>query len=107
MQESSLQEKIELLIAQLEEEVRKLAFFHQTELNCLREINASDLCNLKDQFEQRITLVNHEYQSRIINLEDEINYLKELNSSQQLMMEDNLIYIKGLEKKLKAIPSQD
>lgn len=107
MQESSLQEKIEMLIGQLEEEVRKLSSSHQTELNRIREVNTIDLQTLNEHFEKRLTLVNSEYRSKISDLEIEIDYLKELNSAQRLMMEDNLGYIRGLEEKLNAARSLD
>ena len=35
-------------------------------------------------------------------LQSEIDYLKELNRAQRLMLEDNLEYIKGLEEKLRS-----
>lgn len=107
MEETSLQSKIEKLIGQLEEEVRKLSSFHQSELDRIREVNTIDLKNLNENFEKRMTVVNSEYQSKISDLENEIAYLKELNLAQRLMMEDNLAYIKGLEEKLSAVRSLD
>ncbi len=105
MHETSLPARIELLIGQLEEEVRKLSFSHQAELTCLRESHAIDLLNQKDQFDQCIALVDGQYKNRIKDLEGEISYLKELNSSQRIMMEDNFAYMKGLEAKLNSTPS--
>ena len=105
MHESSLQTKIETLIRQLEEEVRKISSFHQSELDRIREVNTIDLKNLNESFEKRISLVNSGYRSRISDLENEIVYLKELNMAQRLMMEDSLDYVKGLEEKLTAMRS--
>ena len=102
MEKRSLQAKIEKLIGQLEDEVRKLSSFHQRELEWIREANAIDLKNLNENFAKRITIVNAEHRLRISDLENEIEYLRELNLAQRLMMEDNLVYIKQLEEKLNA-----
>lgn len=107
MQELSIQEKIELLIKQLEDEVKKLSSFHQTELSRIKEVNSIDLNRLKQQFEQHISSAEDQYQLRIVHLESEIGYLKELILSQRLMMEDNLEYTKGLEGKLNTASSRD
>ncbi len=105
MQALSIQEKIESLIRQLEDEVRKITSSHQTELDKIREDNSFDLDRMKHQFEQQIASAAGHYQSRIVHLEGEISYLKELILSQRLMMEDNLEYIKALEMKLNTAPS--
>ncbi len=99
------QEKVEKLIAQLEQEVRALGAHHLDELKRLQEINAGNLQDLDVHFEKRLATLNAQNQSRIAELESEINYLKELNQAQRLMMEDNLEYIKGLEEKLRASTS--
>ena len=107
MQKSSRLEKIELLIAQLEQEVQKLASSRHTELNSVKEVNSIANRDLHDQFEQRILLVDGKHQSQIADLQGEIAYLKELNFSQRLMMEDSMMYIKDLEKKVNATPTLD
>lgn len=106
MQES-LQSKIEMLIRQLSEEVRNFSSFHQAELSGVREGNAIVLQNLNQQFEKRLLIVNSSYQLKIEELETEIDYLKELNMAQRMMMEDNLGYIKCLEEKITAKRPQE
>jgi hypothetical protein len=106
VQESSVQAKIELLISQLEEEINKLSSGNPAELGRMED-NAIPPGTLKERFEKCITLVNGNYQSRISDLEREIDYLRELNFAQRLMMEDNLDYIKNLEQKLGALRATD
>ncbi|RAW02605.1 hypothetical protein [Pseudochryseolinea flava] len=107
MEEHSLQAKIGKLIAQLEEEVRNLSSCHRSELDRIREDNTIELKTLTDNFDKLLTTVNAQYQSRISDLENEIDYLRELNVAQRIMMEDNLAYIKRLEEKLIATRSLD
>lgn len=105
MDASLLQARVEMLIGQLEEEVRKLSSFHEQELEHMRQANAVDMLNLSENFEKRLSLVNSTYESRIADLQGEIEYLKELNLAQRLMMEDNAEYIKVLEEKLESLRS--
>jgi hypothetical protein len=102
VEESLLQAKIEMLIKQFKEEVHQLSSFHQRELDRTRDTHANDLQILTENFEKRLSLFSSGYRSRISELENEINYLKELNLAQRRMMEDSLGYTKGLEKKLNA-----
>lgn len=107
MQESLVREKIDWLIGQLEEEVRKLSAAHQIELSRVQDGNAIDLQNMNDQCEKRLSLVSSEFRLLISALENEVDYLKELNQAQRLMMEDSLSYIKRLEEKLNAVRSPE
>lgn len=102
MVEPSFKDRIEELLEQLEEEVRKLTSARQHGLDRIRDDNTIDLKVLNENFEKLIAIVNSAYQSRISDLEDEIGYLKELSLAQRLMLEDNLVYIKELEEKLNA-----
>ncbi|MBL0745562.1 hypothetical protein [Chryseolinea lacunae] len=102
VQESAIQAKIEKLIRKLEDEVRRLSSFHQAELSRSRNVTTGNAQYQHEQFEARLSLINAQYQSKILNLESEIDYLKELNYAQRLMMEDILGYIKDLEEKLNA-----
>jgi hypothetical protein len=102
VRDSLFQEKVEKLIARLEEEVRALGAHHHAELKHLQEINAGNLQDRDVDFEKRMATLNAQNQSRMAELESEIDYLKELNRAQRLMLEDNLEYIKGLEEKLRS-----
>lgn len=93
--------KIELLIRQLELEIQQVTASHDSEIKRNREVIAFEL---QEQFERRLHKVDAMHQARILDLEEEIRFLKELNSSQRKMMEDNLGYMRGLEEKLKTPP---
>ncbi|MBL7858669.1 MAG: hypothetical protein JNM57_13355 [Cyclobacteriaceae bacterium] len=104
-QDHFIQQKIEALIYQLEEEVKRLSSNHASEINKLKEANEMGMQKLMNEFDQRLRTMDEHHHTTIVCLEDEINYLKELNSSQRLMMEDSLGYIKELEQKLNSTRS--
>jgi len=105
--ESSHNTKIETLIKQLEEEVRRLSTAQQLELNQAREASAIEIKTLSEDFDSRLYAITLEYHSRISDLEGTIEYLKELNFAQRLMMEDSLGYVKELEEKLSTTRDPD
>lgn len=90
------------MIRQLQGEIQKLSFSCDLEKKRLTEsINV----DLKGQFDMELLKVDAQYRSRILSMEEEIAFLKELNSSQRRMMEDNLEYIRALEEKLRSLPA--
>jgi hypothetical protein len=103
--ENSPQDKITILIGQLEGEVRKLCDLHEIDLRAIRESSTSSLQRQSEYFENQLSTLNSKHRTQIAELETEIEYLKELNLAQRLMMEDNLGYIKRLEEKLEAMRS--
>jgi hypothetical protein len=105
--ESPHRVKIELLIRQLEEEVRLLSSTHDQEMKQLKEASELQLFQLSNQFDDRIKQVNEQHQSKISYLEEEINYLMELNSSQRIMMENSAGHIQKLEQKLNSSGTDD
>ena len=100
MEDFSVQQKIESLIRQLEEQIKHLSSTHELDMKQLKEQSDINILNLKVQFDKQINLVNVSHKAQVCKLEEEINYLREMNSSQRFMMEHYLISIKDLEDKL-------
>ncbi|MBC8111064.1 MAG: hypothetical protein H7Y04_08405 [Verrucomicrobia bacterium] len=97
-----IQEKIESLICQLEEIVALISTNQKQETKELKEIIELALHELVNQFDQKIKKIDKQHLATIKHFEEEINYLRELNSAQRQMLEDTVSYIKKLEEKSKV-----
>ncbi len=100
MGSEALQAKIDQIICHLQEEVALLQKTHLLEMQLMKIDSNQYLQKLREDFDQRIKRADDHHQSRISMLEEEIQYLKELNDSQRLMMTDSATYIRTLEEKL-------
>lgn len=105
MNASSLQENVKTLIYQLEKEVQNLSEANCSAIIRLTEAIIHDLERLQQEYNRRLVPKEREENKRIIELEEEIGYLKELNTCQRMMMEDNLKYLRALEDKLNSSPT--
>ena len=99
----ALNARIDALTSNLCKRVDELKESHILELDRFRTAYACDIRKLTEEFEIRWDEYNREHLQRIIELEEQISYLRELVSSQRLMMEDNLGYTRELEQKLSAL----
>lgn len=102
MDKENHQEKILQLTDHLERELKRLKSAHVQDLEQLREIFKNGIGSINDAFESIWDQFNARHAQRIMNLEEQVRYLKELNDSQRTMMEDNLIYIRDLEQMLSS-----
>lgn len=100
MKSEALQAKIDQTIRHLQDEVALLQKTHLLEMELMKIDSVQYLQRLREDFDQRIQKADEHHRNKISMLEEEIQYLKELNDSQRLMMTDNASYIRALEEKL-------
>lgn len=98
-----LGEKINKLTLLLEVDIEKLKSAHNTELEKIKNSCSEGIKSLNADFKNQCNEWKqfHKLQAhRILEMEDQVSYLKELLTSQRLMMEHNLVHIKELEQKI-------
>ena len=78
MDASSLRDNIKLLIHQLEKEVHNLSDGQQTDIVRITGAILHDLEQLQNDFDRQLTSADTRDKHRIVELEEEIRYLKEL-----------------------------
>jgi hypothetical protein len=85
------------LTLRLQAEVSKARSAHDAALLSLTSDCSKALHDLTDMFENRIQAMQHLHREYIAQIEAEISYLTEINDSQQIMLQNNIDYIKELE----------
>lgn len=101
--EDQLQEKIGYLTGLLEQELINLKSTHCKELNKIKITYVEGIEMLNTNFEKQWDDFNALHLKRMLVAEEQVTYLKELQRSQRLMLEDCLIYIKDLESRIKNV----
>ncbi|HOX84132.1 MAG TPA: hypothetical protein PLJ60_14060 [Chryseolinea sp.] len=102
--EDKLQEKIGYLTGLLEQELINLKSTHCKKLSQIKNTYVEGIEILNANFEKQWDDFNALHLRRMLACEEQVTYLKELQQSQRLMLEDNLVYIRQLEERLKQQP---
>lgn len=100
--DNKLREKIVSLTSTLEDEMNKLKAQHLSDLTDLRTTYIEKIQDLHISFEQRWENIHNLHLERLMELESQVNYLKELNDAQHIMLKDYLEYIRTLESKVQT-----
>ena len=103
MDRENHQEKILQLTDHLERELKRLKSAHVHDLEQLREIFKNGIGSINQTFESLWDQFDARHAQKIMNLEEQVRYLKELTHSQRNMMEDNVKYIRELEQMEKEL----
>jgi hypothetical protein len=89
------------------EKFLELSNFLEKELETFKAVYEKSLEKIKiiqmDTIQDFVVDFQRINEEKIAELEEQINYLKELNLSQRLMMEDYLKYVKHLESRIADI----
>lgn len=99
--EDQLQEKIGYLTGLLEQELMNIKSTHCKELNRIKNTYVDGIELLNTNFEKQWDDFNALHLKRMLAAEEQVTYLKELQQSQRLMLEDCLAYINELESRIK------
>jgi hypothetical protein len=91
--------RVNELTLQLQSEVSKARSAHEAALLSLTLDCSKALHDLTDMFENRIQAMQQLHREYIAQIEAEISYLTEINDSQQIMLQNNIDYIKQLEER--------
>jgi hypothetical protein len=97
---SEISDRISELIMKLNKEIESLKEFQLKEIEGLKFKSEQGIEQLRAHFDSQLGELGLSYVQKIKGLEDEINYLQELSSSQRMMMDAKIEYIKALETKL-------
>lgn len=95
-----IQGKINGITSDMEQSLEKLKLNHYEALERLKILYLSEIQILSNKFESKWNEFNTHHLHNIAELEEKIIYLKELTSSQRLMMEDHLRCLQELERKV-------
>jgi hypothetical protein len=99
----TLQARISLLTNRLESEVMLLRTQHGEILQGLTFESNRLLEHLCVAFNNGLKEVQAQYMESLVEMQKEVNYLKELSDSQQIMMKSKVAYIKELEARCEKI----
>ena len=98
--ETQQKENIHHLTGLMELELERLKSTHSRELDNLKNSYLKGIQHLSNDLEDERLAFYQAHLQHMHDMEEQINYLTELYQSQRIMMEDQLLYIKSLEKKI-------
>ena len=94
-----LKQRLNDLTLRVHSEVSKARESHEAALLSLSMDCSKALHDLTVLFENRLQSMQHRHREYILQIEEEISYLKEITDSQHIMLQNNIEYIKELEDK--------
>lgn len=97
---NNLQEKIDEVIGLLEREVSGLRLSYSTALEKLKSEYEQEIAFIHTSFHERCSNLHKGYINQLLALDDHVHYLKELQEAQRIMMQDSILYMKELEKRV-------
>lgn len=97
--DGAIQKRIAELTSRLESEVFHVNASHCSDLESIAAECNKAMRELTEYFEEQLRLLNQNHTVHISMLKEEMAYLKELLESQHLMLQNNIAYIKELERR--------
>lgn len=97
--------RVNELTLRLQSEVSKARLAHEAALFALTSDCSKALHDLTAVFESRLQSMQQLHREYISQIEAEISYLTEINDSQQIMLQNNIDYIRDLEERYIKKPS--
>lgn len=94
-----LQQRVEDLTSRLRAEVSKAKSTHEAAMLSLTSDCSRALQDLATLFTDRLNAMQNIHREHISQIEEEITYLKEIANSQHIMLQNNIEYIKELEER--------
>ena len=101
---ADLHERIRMLTLQLQSEVVRVNSSHDMDLQTLGAECSKAMKELTGIFDIRFREIQVKHREQLSVIEEEIVYLRELASSQRVMLQDSIDYIKELEQRYVTKP---